>query len=127
MAGQFDRDICEDEPVPTDDEQYIQSIKNEDDMHYSPIFVASPSESQAKRFKIVGGKLQKNEQKSPKQVSYRSKYTVFKSELIPKKQQFVLKDGECTRTCSTVLYYHQRSYSNVMKSSLAEESKENYS
>ncbi|XP_029345798.1 uncharacterized protein LOC100570994 [Acyrthosiphon pisum] len=100
MAGQFDTDICEDESVPTVDKQYIQSIINEDDMRYNPMSVASP--------------------KSPG-----SKYTVVKSEHVPKKQSFVLKDGECTRTCSTVLYYYSRSYSSVMNSSLSDESKEN--
>ncbi|XP_060875939.1 zinc finger protein 436-like [Metopolophium dirhodum] len=55
------------------------------------------------------------------QVSPGSKYTDLKSELIPKMQCFVLKDGECARTCSTALYYYSRSYSNVMNSSLSED------
>jgi len=106
MAGQFDTDICEDEPVPTDDEQYKQSIINEYGIRYNPMSVASPSESRAKTFKIINGQLQINKRKSSEQVSPGSKYTVLKSERVPKKQKFVLKDGQCARTCSTVHYHY---------------------
>lgn len=116
MAEQFHTDICEDEPVPTDDEQYIQPVINEDDMCYNPMSVASPSDFQAKTFKTVNGKLHRNEQNLSEQVSYRSKYPVLNSELIPKKKSYVLKNGECARTSSILFYYYSKSYPNVKNS-----------
>lgn len=125
MTGQFHTDICEIEPVPTDDEQYIQPVINEDDMCYNPMSVASPSDFQAKTFKTVNGKLHRNEQIFSEQASYISKYPVLNSELVPKKKNFVLKNGECARTCSTLFYYYSKSYPNVKNSWLAEEYKKN--
>jgi hypothetical protein len=128
MSGQSDTESCEDEPMPTVEEQAVQSIIEQDDMPYNPPTIAPPSppsKSPVKTYKIVNGRLVKSEQKSSKQSSSESKHTVPKAESIPKKHSFVLKDGECTRTCSTVLYYSSRSDPTVMDSSLGEESKEN--
>jgi len=126
MSGQSDTESCEDEPMPTVEEQAVQSIMEQDDIPYNPPAIASPpSKSPVKTYKIVNGKLLKSEQKSSKQVSCEAKHTIPKLEPVPKKHSFVLKDGECTRTCSTVLYYSSRSDPTVMDSSLGEESKEN--
>lgn len=125
MSGQSDTESCEDEPMPTVDEQAVQSIMDEDDMPYSPIAEASPSKSPVQTFKIVNGRLVKNEPKSSKQVSHGSKYAVPKAEPLPKKHSFVLKDGECTRTCPTVFYYSSKSDPAAVDSSFGEESKEN--
>lgn len=126
MSGQSDTESCEDEPMPTVEEQAVQSIMEQNDMPYDPPTIASPpSKSPVKTYKIVNGKLLKSEQKSSKQVSCESKHTIPKLEPVPKKHCFVLKDGECTRTCSTVLYYSSRCDPTVMDSSLGEESKEN--
>lgn len=124
MSGQSDTESCEDEPMPSVDEQAVQSIINQDDLSYSPTSSASPSKSPVKTFKVVNGKLVKNEQKSSKQVSYGSK-PVPKSEPIPKKQCYVLKEGECTRTSATVLYYSSRLDPTAIDASFGEESKEN--
>lgn len=125
MSGQSDTESCEDEPMPTVDEQAVQSIMDQDDLSYSSTSVASPSKSPVKSFKIVNGRLVKNEPKSSKQVPYGTRSTVPKSESLPKKQCFVLKDGECTRTCATVLYYSSRLDPAAVDSSFGEESKEN--
>lgn len=124
MSGQSDTESCEDELMPTADEQAVQSIMDVDNLPFIPPPVVSPNKSPVKTYKIVNGKLLKDEYKSSKQVSYRSKNSVIKSESVPKKHRFVLKDGECTRTCSTVLYYSSRSETPTMDS-LGEESKEN--
>lgn len=132
LSGQSDTESCEDEPTvellpPTVEEEEaeaVQSIMEEDDnTEYCPM--PSPSKSPIKSYKIVNGKLLKHEQKSSKQVSSGSKYPSNKSESISKKQSFVLKDGECTRTCPTVFYYSSRSDPSAIESSFGEESKEN--
>lgn len=126
VSGQSDTESCEDEPMPTVDEQAVQSIMEEDrDVSpYNNIPDASPSRSPVQSYKIVNGKLVKNEPKSSsKQVSYGSKYSAVKSETVPKKN-FVLKDGECTRTCSTVIYY-SKTDAAAMDTSFGEETKEN--
>ncbi|XP_025417883.1 zinc finger protein 569 isoform X2 [Sipha flava] len=124
LSGQSDTESCEDELMPTVEEQAVQSImEDDDDTTYCP--VTSPSKSPVKTFKIVNGKLVKHDQKSPKQVSSESKYPIIKSESFSKKQSFVLKDGECARTCPTVLYYSSRSDPAAIESSFGEESKEN--
>lgn len=123
MSGQSDTESCEDELMPTPDEQAVQSIMDVDDLPFIPPSV-SPNKSPVKTYKIVNGKLLKDEHKSSKQVSYESKHAVIKSESVPKKHRFVLKDGECTRTCSTVLYFSSRSETPTMDT-LGEESKEN--
>lgn len=129
MSGQSDTDSCEDEPMPTVEEQAVQSIMEEDNLPYNSKPVASPSKSPVKTYKIVNGKLVKNDQKSSKQssskqVSYGSKH-VTKPEPLPKKPTFILKDGECTRTCPTVFYYSSRLDPAALDASLGEESKEN--
>jgi len=128
MSDQSDTESCEDEPISTVEEQAIQSIIDQNiDLPYIPIPEASPSptKSPVKTFKIVNGKLVKNEQKVSKQPSQGSKYTACKQEPVPKKQSFVLKDGECTRTCPTVLYYFSKIEPGIGDSSFSEESKEN--
>lgn len=126
MSGQSDTESCEDEPMPTAEEQAVQSIIEQDDPPYIPPASTSPSptKSPVKTYKIVNGKLVKNEQKS-KQVSHGSKYTVTKSEPVPKKQSFVLKEGQCSRTCSTVIYYSSKQDPAVLDTSLTEDCKEN--
>jgi len=74
---------------------------------------------------LIPKKLQKNKRKSSEQVLPGSKYIVLKSKNVPKEQTFLLKDGYCARTCSTVADFYSRSNSNVMNSSLSEESKVN--
>jgi len=126
MSGQSDTESCEDEPIPTAEEQAVQSIMEQDDISYDPPPVASPpKKSPVKTYKLVNGRLMRTEPKASKQVSNESKNPVPKAEPIPKKHNFVLKDGECTRTCSTVLYYSSRSNPADMDSLLGEESKEN--
>jgi len=125
MSGQSDTESCEDEPIPTAEEQAVQSIMEHDDMPYDPPSVASPPKRPVKTYKLVNGRLVRTESKAPKQVTNEPKNEVVKSESIPKKHCFVLKDGECTRTCSTVLYYSSRSNPSDMDSLLGEESKEN--
>lgn len=125
MSGQSDTDSCEDIALPTAEEQAVQSIMDHNDMSYSSIPKASPSKSPVKTFKIINGKLVKNDPKSSTKHVPGSKYSNAKLESLPKKQTFVLKDGECTRTCSTVLYYSSRSDPAAMDSPFGEESKEN--
>lgn len=122
LSGQSDTESCEDELMPTVEEQAVQSIM-EDDTKYCPL--ASPSKSPVKTYKIVNGKLVKHDQKSSKQVSSGSKYPIIKSEPFSKKHNFVLKDGECTRTCSTPFHPSSRSDPTAIESSFGEESKEN--
>lgn len=118
-SGQSETESCEDEPMPTAEEKAVQSIMEEDD-YLRPVASASKS-SPVKTYRIVNGsKLVKNDQKPSKQVSY----VISKPESLPKKQSFVLKDGECTRTCSTVFYY-SKSDPTAIDSSFGEESKEN--
>lgn len=126
LSGQSDTESCEDEPTPTPtaEEQAVQSImEEEDDVKYRS--ETSPSKSPVKTYKIVNGKLVKHELKTSKQVTSASKYPTTKPDPLPKKQSFVLKDGECTRTCSTVFYYSSRSDPTAIESSFGEESKEN--
>jgi len=126
MSGQSDTESCEDEPIPTAEEQAVQSIMEQDDMSYDPPSVASPPKRPpVKTYKVVNGRIVRTESKASKQVSIEPKIEVSKSEPIQKKHSFVLKDGECTRTCSTVLYYSSRSNQTEMDSLLGEESKEN--
>lgn len=120
MSGQSDTESCEDEQMP--DEQAVQSIMRVDDIPF--ITSASLDNSPVKTYKIVNGKLLKDEQKISKQVSYGSKQAVLKAEPVPKRQRFVVKEGECTRTCPTVMYYSKRSDTPIMDP-LGEESKEN--
>lgn len=127
VSGQSDTESCEDEPMPTVDEQAVQSImeQDQDESPYNNTPEASPSRSPVKSYKIVNGKLVKNDQKSSsKQVSYGSKYSSVKSEPVPKKNCFVLKEGECTRTCATVIYY-SKTDAAAIDSSFGEETKEN--
>lgn len=123
MSGQSDTESCEDEPIPTAEEQAVQSIMEQDDVPYDPPSVASPPKRPVKTYKLVNGRLVRTEPKA--QMINEPKNEVVKSESIPKKHCFVLKDGECTRTCSTVLYYSSRSNPSDMDSLLGEESKEN--
>jgi len=116
---------CEDVPIPTAKEQNVQPIMNQDDMRYNIMSVASPSESIINTYTNVNLKLKKYEHSSNKQLSYGSKYAVSESEFIPKKDSVVIKDGECTRTCSVVHYNSSTSDSTVMDSSLRNESKKN--
>lgn len=122
MSGQSDTESCEDELMNTVDEQAVQSIMDVDDIPFIPPSSVSPNKSPVKTYKIVNGKLLKDEHKSSKH--YGSKNTVIKSGSVPKRPRFVLKDGECTRTCSTALYYSSRSETPTMDT-LGEESKEN--
>jgi len=120
ILGQFDTDSCKDKPILISDEQSLRSTMIQDDMSYN-LSVTGPSESQAKPYKICNNKFEKSEQNS-----YGSKYAILKSELIPIKRSFVLKDGECTRTSPTVQYfqlYASRSNSSVMSSLSAKKSK----
>lgn len=124
MSGQSETESCEDEPMATAEEQAVQSIIDQDELSYNSKPMVSPSKCPVKTFNIVNGKLVKNDQKSFKQVSLGSKY-ILKPDPVPKKQMFVLKDGECTRTCSTVLYYSSKSDPVAIDTSIGEESKEN--
>lgn len=131
MPELSDTESCEDEPIPTAEEQAVQSIIEQDDTPYDPPTVPSPpKKSSVKTYKLVNGRLMKTEPKVTKQVSNESRAVsnvVPKSEHIPKKHSFVLKDGECTRTCSTaVLYYSSRSNPTDMDSILGEQLKEEY-
>lgn len=124
MSGQSDTESCEDEPMTTVEDQVVQSITNQDNLSYTTKSMVISSKSPIKSYKIINGKLVRNEQKSFKPMQIGSKY-VMKSEPVSKKQTFVLKDGECTRTCSTVFYYSSKSDPAAIDSSLGEESKEN--
>lgn len=126
ISGQSDTESCEDDPITTAEEQAVLSIMEQDDMPYDlPTVASPPKRPPVKTYKVVNGKLVRIEPKTSKQVSNESKTTVPKLESIPKKHSFVLKDGECTRTCSTVLYYSSRSNPTDMDLLLGEESKEN--
>jgi len=123
MSGQSDTESCEDEPMPTAEEKAVESIMSHDDLLFSspPLKSPSPIKSPVKTYRLINGKMLNCEQKSSKQPSYGSKYPVSKSE--SKKHSFVLKDGECTRTCPTVIYYSTKS--DPVNDSFGEESKEN--
>lgn len=125
MSGQSDTESCEDEPVPSVEEKTVQSIANQNDISYLPSPPSpAPINTPVKSYKLVNGKVLNYDQKYSKNVvSHGSKYSVSKIEL-PKKQCFVLKDGECTRTCPTVIYYATKTDS-ANASPLGEESKEN--
>lgn len=128
MSGQSDTESCEDEPLSTVEEQAVHSIMDQDDMSYnSPTSAnSSPTKSPVKTYKIVNGKLIKNEHKSSKQVPHEPKYTVIKTEYpTPKKYNFVVKDGECSRTCAAVRYYSSKLDPATLDSLVGEETKEN--
>lgn len=124
VTDQSDTESCEDESMALTEEKAVQSVVRQNDLSLSAPSVASPNpvKPSVKTYRLVNGKILNNEQKSSKQVLQGSKYSVSKSE--PKKQCFVLKDGECTRTCPTVIYYSTKS-DPIIDSPLGEESKEN--
>lgn len=126
MSGQSETESCEDDPMPTVEERAIQSIMDDNDnQSYSPEPVISPSKSSPiKTYKIVNGKVIKHEPVVSKQISLGSKCLVSKSD--SKKHNFILKEGQCTRTCPTVIYYCSKANSELtFESPLGEESKEN--
>lgn len=127
VSGQSDTESCEDEPMPTVEEQAVQSIIDQDMSYISPTSASpSPTKSPVKTYMIVNGKLIKNGHKSSKQVPHESKYTVIKTELpTPKKYNVVVKDGECSRTCAAVRYYSSKLDPVTLDSLVGEETKEN--
>lgn len=126
MSGQSDTESCEDDPMPTAEEQAIQSIIDTDDQLYSSGPVVSPTRSlPVKTYKIVNGKVTKHESKSSKYMYPTGKF-LLTNKPIPKKPSFILKDGQCTRTFPTVSYYcTKRNSELILDSSLGEETKEN--
>jgi len=85
----------------------------------------SPTKTPVKSFKIVNGKLVKNEQKSSKLVSHEPDYIVTKQDLAPKVFNFQLKDGECSRTCPSIHMYFRKLLESETLDSSIEDSKEN--
>lgn len=124
MSGQSETESCEDDPMPTVEEQAVQSIMDSNNQSYSSEPVVSSTKSlPVKTYKIVNGKVMKHESKPSKYTYPVSKCIIPK--LDSKKHNFVLKDGQCTRTCPTVGYYCTRSNPELSLESLGEETKEN--
>lgn len=111
--------------MATDEEKAVQSIiTDQNNLSYTPSSLTLPNKSPIKSYKIINGKLVQNEQDTLKRMTIGPKF-VLNSDPVPKKQAFVLKDGECTRTCSTVSYYSSKSDPAAIDSALGEDSKEN--